>query len=408
MAKVPDLSTYGAELALTTVSGVTRILIRPTQPKWRKDLADRFRPTGWLAWSNVHEGFVATRALRFGDLKVLFPNIQLVEGKIASAPAEAAAAPEPAVEAAERAEGEVVATEGESSAAPPEARVEGPAAAPAAIGDAPADEAIEVSGYRVYPTQVRRPQGVETMWALESVDNQERRAKGLPTGIGDALFETLALASQGAELQARQQAERIARAEREEQARQREAEAAAAAKADTVNGFVDGKLPMQVARMKEALGKQLRFDGVVMTVRERVESLHAAGKLTVETFEEPRVKPMSRLAFFRATQAEQSAHERRMREAGTRTEYLVNDSVLGKTAYDYAQHLLGSAGVKDRDLDSESDNADAEQPTAAAEASAPLDEQAAEPVSAADDVAANATEDALKVRAKALASRSAS
>jgi hypothetical protein len=564
MAKVPDLSTYGAELALTTVSGVTRILIRPTQPKWRKDLADRFRPTGWLAWSNLHEGFVATRALRFGDLKVLFPNIQLVEGKIASAPAEPAAAPEAAVAAAERAEveavaqeressaaqpeafagasaatdapvvagadelpssrdpyqtfpttaapqrapavvggvlgtvrserfdeyasalrrhegsvgmfqqifvdpqlgdyeaeillafaeqlgdsfegpglglpqsleigrdllkrvdgrimsaspdpavapasaeraeGDVVAQEGESSAAQPEARVEAPAAAPAAIGDAPADEAIEVSGYRVFPTQVRRPQGVETMWALESVDNKERRAKGLPPGIGDQLFETQAQASQGAELQARQQAERTLRAEREEQARQREAEVAAAAKADTVNGFVDDKLPMQAARMKEALGKQLRFDGVVMTVRERVESLHAAGKLTVETFEEPRVKPMSRLAFFRATQAEQSAHEKRMREAGTRTEYLVNGSVLGKTAYDYAQHLLGSAGVRNRDLDSKPDNADAERPhaPAATEASAPLEVQAPEQVSAPDDVAPSDAEDALKARAKALA-----
>ena len=49
---------------------------------------------------------------------------------------------------------------------------------------------------------------------------------------------------------------------------------------------------------------------------------------------------MSRVQYNRASQREQDAHEKKMREAGTKTVYTVSGSELGKYAYDYAQHLL--------------------------------------------------------------------
>src|SRR5690606_10885445 len=49
---------------------------------------------------------------------------------------------------------------------------------------------------------------------------------------------------------------------------------------------------------------------------------------------------MSRAAFNRATNEEQRAHAAKQRAAGKKTVYLVNDYDLGKTAYDYAAHLI--------------------------------------------------------------------
>ena len=114
----------------------------------------------------------------------------------------------------------------------------------------------------------------------------------------------------------------------------------AAIKADSINGFLDGKAPMQAGAIRNALNKQWRFDGVVMTARERIESLWRDGKLALKTYEENKIKPMSRRDFNRASQREQDAHENKMREAGTKTVYVVSESELGKIAYDYAQHLL--------------------------------------------------------------------
>lgn len=121
----------------------------------------------------------------------------------------------------------------------------------------------------------------------------------------------------------------------------------AAIKADSINGFLDGKAPMQAGAIRNALNKQWRFDGVVMTARDRIESLWRDGKLAVSTYEENKIKPMSRRDFNRASQREQDAHEKKMREAGTKTVYVVSESELGKIAHDYAQHLLAkNAEVK--------------------------------------------------------------
>lgn len=115
-----------------------------------------------------------------------------------------------------------------------------------------------------------------------------------------------------------------------------------------VGSFLDGASPMQAGKLKASLAKQYRFDGEEMTVQERVESLHKSGNLQVSSFEEPKIKPMSRTQFNRADNREQAAHERKMREAGKKTVYLVGESDIGKTAHDYAKHLLaGGATLSD-------------------------------------------------------------
>jgi hypothetical protein len=214
---------------------------------------------------------------------------------------------------------------------------------PAVVEQAPAPtEAAEVehNGTRIYRLKMKQGDEVVQRWAVETPENRERRANGQRAIGGDSIHEDLDAAKKAADLERKQ----------EEQAKAREheaAEAKAAAdrdeaerKADTYGGFLTGKAPNQQELARKALAKQYRFDGQVMTVRERVDSLHAAGDLEVSTIEDPKIKPLSRAAFNRASQREQDAHEKKMREAGTKTTYLVNGSELGKTAYDYASHLL--------------------------------------------------------------------
>jgi len=50
---------------------------------------------------------------------------------------------------------------------------------------------------------------------------------------------------------------------------------------------------------------------------------------------------MSRTRYNRATNEEQEAHARKIREGGQKTVYLVGNYELGKTAYDYAEYLKG-------------------------------------------------------------------
>lgn len=197
------------------------------------------------------------------------------------------------------------------------------------------------NGVRIYPVRVNVGGVAQDMWGIESFENKAKREAGERHGFGDALVDT--------EKQAKEAADRLIRDERERAeyqagVREREAEAArkkAAIEADTFNGFLDDKAPNVKALIRERLAKQWRFDGdKVMTARERIESLWKAGELSVSTYEENKIKPMSRAQFNRATQREQDAHDKKVREGGKVTVYQVNGSDLGKTAYDYAQHLL--------------------------------------------------------------------
>lgn len=230
------------------------------------------------------------------------------------------------------------------------------ASAPARpLANANPDEMM-IAGLRVYRISV----GGQTRWAVQSLESLEHEAKtGQRRSIGDSLHSTPEAAIKEARRIRYQQAcnaatraawamEAQAQAEAERQAeRQAEAERAAkeaAERADDVNGFTADKPPRDAARIKRVLSRKFRFsNGQVLSRRQRVEALHREGTLVVDTYEEPRIKPMSRLAFFRAEAHEQDAHERRMKEAGNKTVYIVNHSDLGKIAYDYARFLLEQA-----------------------------------------------------------------
>lgn len=195
-------------------------------------------------------------------------------------------------------------------------------------------------GVRIYPATVNVAGERKQMWAVESDENKAKREAGERHGFGDNLFDTKEQAKAHADRQ-------IERAQRDAERERRNAEVeaqqqaeAAARKADTINGFIDGKAPNTQELIRKALDKQVRFNGEVMTVRQYVELKASAGTLDPGSFDEPKVKPMSRTQFNRASQREQDAHEKRMREAGTKTVYTVNGYELGKHAHDYAQHLL--------------------------------------------------------------------
>lgn len=206
---------------------------------------------------------------------------------------------------------------------------------------------FEHNGVRIYPVTLNIGGEKKRMWAVESAANRAKREAGERHGFGDDAFETPEAARDAADRQIQRDADQAEAQRRDEEEKAAAKAAAKATKADTINGFLDGKNPMTAGQIRSALDKQYRFDGEVMTVRERIESLQRAGTLAVSTFEEPKIKPMSRAQFNRASQREQDAHEKKMREAGTKTVYLVNGSDLGKTGYDYAQHLLGEKSAQE-------------------------------------------------------------
>lgn len=199
---------------------------------------------------------------------------------------------------------------------------------------------FEHRGVRIYPANVSIAGERKQMWGVESSANKAKREAGERYGFGDSLHGTREQAINAADRQIREDQERAEYDRRMEEVAAKERADDAARKADTINGFLEGKAPNTQELIRKALDKQYRFDGTVMTVRERIESLRESGELVTDSFEEPRIKPMSRVQFNRASQREQDAHEKKMREAGTKTVYTVSGSELGKYAYDYAQHLL--------------------------------------------------------------------
>lgn len=183
-------------------------------------------------------------------------------------------------------------------------------------------------GVTIYPTLIK---GFGARWAVQQGDRP---------ATGDTLHQRIEEARAEVDhllLRREDTARREAHAAAERAAQESAARAKAA---DDINGFIAGMDPMRAGRVRKALEKQFRFaDAGVLTVRARVEALHQTGELAVETVTEPKIKPLSRTRFNRASLREQIAHERRMKEAGERTVYLVNGSELGKTAYDYATCL---------------------------------------------------------------------
>jgi hypothetical protein len=104
--------------------------------------------------------------------------------------------------------------------------------------------------------------------------------------------------------------------------------------------FADvGGNPMQKGKSIAALSKMIRHNGVSKTKRQFIEDLVADGANT-GTYEEDKIKPMSRMAFFKATDQQQREHEKKVKEAGKVTRYMLGDHEVSKTEYDYANVLI--------------------------------------------------------------------
>lgn len=145
------------------------------------------------------------------------------------------------------------------------------------------------------------------------------------------------------------------RAEQEEMDRlKKEKEDAIRAEYEEVNGFADSMDPMNKGKALKALNVLTRIDGQVVTRKKMLENLVEAGA-TTNTREENKIKPMSRRAYFSADQREQEAHEKRMREAGSKTVYMITNPgggsgsfyEIAKTEYDYTNFLIGKKATPD-------------------------------------------------------------
>ena len=101
---------------------------------------------------------------------------------------------------------------------------------------------------------------------------------------------------------------------------------------------------LQEARTDAALDKQVRENGEVLTRRQWVERKVAEGLKTKVT-QEDRIKPMSRMAYFRANNEEQRAHDRKVKEAGKKDVFWIGDYEVTKTEHDYANALTDKAAV---------------------------------------------------------------
>ena len=187
------------------------------------------------------------------------------------------------------------------------------------------------SAAKVYPVN----RGDNLKWAVQRPEN-----KGTDKVLGDTLHATKEDAEKYANIVARQEADRLKRNEIEK--KQKDVIESEKVKYinDDINGFVANKTSLNKGSIKKALSKKYRFsNGEIMSIRDRIESLHNNGELKTSTYETSKIKPMSRTVFNRASNKEQSDHEQKMKEAGNKTVYLVNGSELGKIAYDYATHL---------------------------------------------------------------------
>ena len=113
----------------------------------------------------------------------------------------------------------------------------------------------------------------------------------------------------------------------------------AKAERENIDGFGNTLKPHHKGKAIKDLNKQVRINGVVDSIKNHVRKKVEDGE-TTSWNEEDKIQPMKRRAFNNATQAEQDAHAKRVREAGKKITYQVGNHDLGKTAHDYANYLI--------------------------------------------------------------------
>ena len=117
--------------------------------------------------------------------------------------------------------------------------------------------------------------------------------------------------------------------------------------------FLNGKTPLRRASIVKALTRVSNFgkEGS-MTMAQFIEKHVAEDTLELRTKEVDKLQGPSRRQLNRMDASQQAQAENRVKQAGKKTEYLINGFVANKTAYEYAEHLLatknGKAGEKPR------------------------------------------------------------
>lgn len=99
--------------------------------------------------------------------------------------------------------------------------------------------------------------------------------------------------------------------------------------------------PMQAGKAREALLKEFLYCEFNQSLSrsEFIEKRIFLGDKP-ETREENKIKEMSRMAYFRASGQEQDDHEKKIREAGTKTVYSIGNYDVTKAEFDFANYLI--------------------------------------------------------------------
>ena len=111
--------------------------------------------------------------------------------------------------------------------------------------------------------------------------------------------------------------------------------------------FLNGKTPLRRASIVKALTRVSNFgkEGS-MTMAQFIEKHVAEGTLELRTKEVDKLQGPSRRQLNRMDASPQAQAENRVKQAGKKTEYLINGFVANKTAYEYAEHLLATKNSK--------------------------------------------------------------
>lgn len=197
-------------------------------------------------------------------------------------------------------------------------------------------EFLIVEGLKVYKATI----GGNEYWAVQTPENAECEKLGENRTFGDTLHKTKETAINDAKITAKQfkaNFERLQLQKEEREAKKREEERI---KADTINGFLLGKTPLQAGKIRKNLNTLVNFRGLIKTIREYIEEWNGATGLTIRKLEEPKYKNLPDTYGLSSIQIMVIKEK----AAQTKTVYLVNEIELGKTAYEYAKHLINLKG----------------------------------------------------------------
>lgn len=196
--------------------------------------------------------------------------------------------------------------------------------------DEPEREAFEHDGVKIYPL-------IHNGAPYWSVQNESNRTNGKV--LGDTLHKSLAEAKGEAVLQA-------ARVQLQVQPKPTNT------KDITVSANFDGFFEnvgysvLQAGQAKKALLAPVRMDNETMPSHEFVRKLLADGHSPNSTMQD-RIKPMTRMAFFRADNREQQAHEQRIKDGGKKTVYSIGTFEAGAFEFAYASYLTRQSSIAD-------------------------------------------------------------